>query len=164
MDADGRYIMHSKAIPSIFNSEHGCFNGKNDENLGVLSDGYRRRSKKIHFLSLKNKLRIVTLEINHFESKRYYTPLYITSPFRCDDKLHTLTRIIDICSLRQFSFMTYNDFFNKKKLTDSVLEKPVREFANIKPIIILNESQWDALWLCLMRYSYREISRMTGRN
>lgn len=165
LDTDCRYVMHSQTLPVIFKSDCVSFCGKTDEDLNIMSDFYRRRRKKIHTLSIKNKLRIVSLEINLFYRNDVYIPLvYITEPFLFDGKYLSITRIIDVCSLRKFNFISYNKLFNTKRVTDSVLEKPVEYFSLIDPTKVINKSQWDVLWLCLMGYTYRDISEMTGRN
>lgn len=165
MDAEGRYLAHSCSIGNIFRTELHRFNGRTDEDLGVFSRSYRRRNRKIRLLSLKKRMRVITLEINFFFKETHYTPLiYITEPFGFRDGYYTITRVIDVSALRRFSFLSYHEFFNKKDLTDSVLEKPIKEFSDIDPTIVLSESQWEALWLCLIGYSYRDISQITGRN
>lgn len=142
MDAESRYIAHSRDIGRIFRTKLDKLNGKTDEDLVILSESYRRKSKKIRLLALKNKVRVITLEINFFFSDQYYTPLvFITEPFKCNYNYFSITRIIDINSLRCFNFLIYNNLANKKELTDSVLEKPVIEFSNINPTHILSELQ-----------------------
>lgn len=165
MNSDGEYLLHSRTVPELFKLKNTNLYGKTDEELGVLSKNYRRRNKKIRTTVMSKSLRIITLEIHLFYCDKHYTPLvYITEPFLFGDEKYTITRVIDVCSLRRFSFMSYNKMLSKESSTDSVLEKPVREFSELNPLDFLNDSQWCALWLCLMGYSYRDISKITGRN
>ncbi|EIA4658346.1 hypothetical protein SDD15_004525 [Salmonella enterica] len=163
-DADGRYLKHSVTVPEMLGSKLPSFIGLTDNDLHLLSVSYRKSQNKINSITISEHAKVISLEIHRFENLPVYTPLiYITTPFLFNGCVYTLSRLVDICMLRTFNFLSHNSIFDGQESTDSTLERSVSSFSSINPVKLLNDSQWEILWLCLMGFSYRKISNMTGR-
>ena len=122
-DADGRYLQHSNTISQILGSKSKSLVGFKDDELRLLSASYRKSQCKINNLCIADHSKIISLEIHRFDNLSVFTPMiYITTPFLFNDCIYTLSRLVDICKLRTFNFLSYNSIFDKKEVTDSMLE------------------------------------------
>lgn len=164
-DTKGRYLQHSVIIPKILGNKNKSFIGLTDDELHLLSVSYRITQAEINSISISSHSEVVSLELHKFEGLLSVTPLiFITTPFSFNGSVCTITRLVDTCKLRALTFLCQNSILGKKEKTDSILEFPVSSFATLNPVAILNDSQWETLWLCLMGFSYRKIADLTGRN
>ncbi|ECF2403630.1 hypothetical protein E1714_21780 [Salmonella enterica subsp. enterica serovar Singapore] len=164
-DANGRYLQHSNTIPELLGSKSTSLVGFSDNELRLLTVSYRKSHCKINHVCIAENSKIISLEIHHFSNLSVFTPLvFITTPFLFNGGIYTLSRLVDICMLRAFNFLSHNSILDKKECTDSTLEMSITSFSSVNPIRELSESQWETLWLCLMGFSYRKVAKLTGRN
>lgn len=164
-DENERYLLHSDTIPGLFGRENQSFIGFTDSELCLLSVCYRDYQSKITDITIKKHAKVISLEIHRFEELSVFTPfVFITSPFSFNNSVYTFTRVVDICSLKVFNFISREYIFDNKNGTDSTLEMPISHFADMPPMKTLTDSQWETLWLCLMGFSYRKVADLTGRN
>ncbi|EBG3527960.1 hypothetical protein FI632_22060 [Salmonella enterica subsp. enterica] len=163
-DENGCYLLHSRTISDVLGCEKDDLVGYTDNDLCLLSTSYRKNQDRINKLSVKDNSKIVSLEIHRYSKLPVFSPyLYVTTPFLYRGKTYTHSRLVDICMLRTYSFLSHSSLFECKNSTDSMLEFPVSSFSQINPVTLLNDSQWEVLWLYLMGFSYRKVSNITGR-
>ncbi|EAA2047585.1 hypothetical protein GRH13_004449 [Salmonella enterica subsp. enterica] len=164
-DADGRYLAHSLTLPNLLSSHFASFHFVTDEELNVLTSCYRESISDSEKSAVKSAERIITLHINNFYYLKTLSPLiFITEPFSFNRETVSLTRIVDICSLRNFECMIFEKIINKGTFPDSLLEHPLEFYSEMNPTVILTEDQWLASWLCLMGLSYRDIAKFTKKS
>nr|URZ94140.1 hypothetical protein [Citrobacter freundii] len=164
-DADGRYLAHSYTLPNLLSSHLAAFQLVSDEELSILTSCYRDSISSAELSAINSVEKIITLQINYFYHLKTLSPLiYITEPFFFGQECFSLTRVVDICSLRNFDFISFDKIINTGAFPDSLLEHPIGFYSEINPTVILTEVQWLASWLCLMGLSYRDIAKFTKKS
>lgn len=164
-DADGRYLAHSFTLPNLLSSHLTSFHFVTDKELNVLTSCYRDSISNSELSAVNLSERIITLHINNFFHLKTLSPLiFITEPFTFNRGIASLTRIVDICSLRNFDCINFEKIINTGAFPDSLLEHPIEFYSEINPTVILTEVQWLASWLCLMGLSYRDIAKFTKKS